>query len=141
MQPIRKFIAARSSLRCLATIVGLCLLTSYVTHLVTHDLPSVPALLENLPGSLYGAADDDKFSTRLRERFPIGSPEADLIRELWVEGFQPTSSLRAQHREALFDRVGDFLHDICHRSGYVYWSTDEAGHLTTISGNFFVDCP
>ncbi len=100
------------------------------------DFPQLPALLQNLPP--HGEA---KFSERLRDRYPIGSPETALILELWLEGFRPTTDLSAPLRKAGFDRPGDFIHDACRRRGTVNWSADAAGRLTAISGNFSVDCP
>jgi hypothetical protein len=97
----------------------------------------MPPLLRNLAG----LGDQGKLSERLRARFPIGSPEADLIRELWLEGFQPATDLRASKREAKFDRHADFPHDICHRVGSVYWTADEHGRLTEVSGRFSMTCP
>ena len=81
------------------------------------------------------------FSQKLHDRFPIGSLESDLIRELWLEGFLPTTDLRAPKRIAEFNRFGDVIHDICRRGGAVYWSADETGLLTALSGQFFVHCP
>ncbi len=121
---------------CIAMIAGASLLAVLGTRLFHSDLPQLPALLENLPP--HGEA---KFTERLRDRFPIGSPESALIQELWLEGFQPATDLSAPLRKAGFDRPGDFIHDACRRWGTVHWSAEATGRLTAISGIFSVDCP
>jgi hypothetical protein len=101
----------------------------------------MPPMLQNLPsGSPHDQANQDRFSEQVRSRFPPGSPEAELVRELSLEGFRPATDLRAPRREAVFDRLGDFIHDICRRGGSIYWSADDVGHLTAVSGSYFIDC-
>jgi hypothetical protein len=76
-----------------------------------------------------------QFDHRLAERFPVGSSEAVLIRELWLEGFQPETPLDAPEKKATFHRMGG-LSDLARRDAAVSWTTDGNGKLTSISGDY-----
>jgi hypothetical protein len=76
----------------------------------------------------------------LQSRFPIGSPEANLIRELWIEGFRPQTDLRAAQRSADWERLGDGIHDVCAESEHVAWSANTAGQITSLSGGRYTTC-
>jgi len=131
------------NIRDLALLACVGLLATCVTYLLSSPSPAMPVLLQHLAGNPLDPNSQEMFSQKLRDRFPIGSLEADLIRELWLEGFLPKTDLRAPKRIAEFNRFGEFFvtHDICRRGGQVYWSADDTGRLTAVSGQFFVDCP
>jgi hypothetical protein len=120
--------------------VGLLAICGTYLYLLSSQFPAMPPLLQHVPSTPFDPNSQEMFSQKLRDRFPIGSHEADLIRELWLEGFLPKTDLRAPKRIAEFNRFGDVIHDICRRGGEVYWSADDAGILTAVSGHFFVDC-
>jgi hypothetical protein len=121
--------------------VGLAAIVGTYIYMRSSQFPAMPPLLRNLPGNSLDPHSQEMFSQKVRDRFPVGSFEADLIRELWLEGFLPQTDLRAPKRIARFDRFGDIIHDICRRDGAVYWSADDTGHLTAVSGEFHVHCP
>jgi hypothetical protein len=77
----------------------------------------------------------EELAQRLRDRFPVGSPEAKLIHELWAEGFLPKTAWDAPQREAVFDDMGHGQY-FCRRTGEVSWSADRSGRLTSVSGQF-----
>lgn len=127
----------RPSMRTVAMVVALVvLLAAFGVRIWRADngVP-VPALLQNLEASR-DQASQDAFIRRLQDRFPVGSAEADLVRELQVEGFQ----VRAAQREASFDRRSDF-NDICRRGGNVHWTADAAGRVGSVTGGYYVHCP
>jgi hypothetical protein len=131
----------RVNIRCLAALAAAGLLAICGTYLLSPQFAAMPPLLQNIPSNYLDPSSREMFSQKLRDRFPVGSPEADLIRELWLEGFLPKTDLRAPERIAEFNRFGDVIHDICRRGGSVHWSTDDTGLLTAVSGQFFVNCP
>jgi hypothetical protein len=104
----------------------------WAVQLATHRLQEPPALLAGHPG-------DD--SALLQSRFPIGSPEANLIHELWIEGFRPQTDLRAAKRSADWARLGDVIHDVCAEYEHVDWSANAAGEITSLSGGRYTTCP
>ncbi len=97
--------------------------------------PAMPELLQNV-GDTRKDADQQAFAEKLRQRFPLGSAEADLSQELRRQGFV----IRAAQREATYDRAAG-LRDLCRRGGNVRWSADAAGTLTALTGGFYVYCP
>jgi hypothetical protein len=113
---------------------------TWAWDLAHRPFPPLPRLMQNLPASAVHGSQD-KFTERLSVRFPIGSPEAELIHELWLEHFYPLTDLRANERRATFSRMGDVIHDICRRDGTVSWTADAAGRLTAISGFYDDGCP
>jgi hypothetical protein len=98
---------------------------------------ATPAPLPNLVAGLRNPLQvgGNDFEKRLHERFPIGSPEFDLIRELWVEGFSPATGPQST-RTALWS--GDSM--VCELNARVNWAADDSGHLITLSGNYYETC-
>jgi hypothetical protein len=74
---------------CLAALAGVGPLPICGTYLLSSQFPSMPPLLQNVPGNSHDPNSQEMFSQKLRDRFPIGSLEGDLIRELCLEGFLP----------------------------------------------------
>src|SRR5262245_8469900 len=69
--------------------------------------PQSPFLLSFVPvGPPHDEAVQEGFSTRLRARFPIGSSEADLIHETWLEGFRPITNFAGRERIVAFQEQG-----------------------------------
>lgn len=100
---------------------------------------ALPPLLQGIPLSLRMTEGvSPEFTQRLNKRFPPGSPETSLIRELWLSGFRPDTDLGASQRGASVTFLGDHSY-ICRRDAYVSWSAD-SGRLTSISGTFVQTC-
>lgn len=114
----------------IAAVISLMTLTGCVILLMSLHSTPLPPLLNHL--SQHGGSQD--FAERLDRRFPVGSPEADLMRELWLEDFRPTTSLRSGLREAEFDTLGRGNFDICRTSATVMWSADDQGRLISVNG-------
>jgi hypothetical protein len=114
---------------CFAAILGAGLLVSFGTWL--YHLPQMPPLLQNLP-----PWDRKVLTARLLDRFPIGSPEADLIHQLWLEGFRPEAGWDSQRRIV---RFGSSL-IVCRLWGTVTWTAGGDGKLTGVSGSSSTDC-
>ncbi len=124
----------------LAALVLTALLASFGLRLWRFGgAPPLPALLEGL-GDSREASSQQTFVQRLRERFPPGSKEDDLVQELRKQGFQLKTEGRAPQKEASFDRAAG-LQDICRRGGNIHWSADESGKLSDVSGGYYVHCP
>jgi hypothetical protein len=118
-----------------------------VVLLIFGGLVSAFSKSELLPPLLQGIKVDQfpptnrplgEFGQRLARRFPIGSPEAALVRELWLEGFRPETALDAPERRADFVRLGN-LSDLARRDAYVSWTADSEGKLTSISGYYVAE--
>ncbi len=85
--------------------------------------PEVPALLRNLPGDYAKAGP--ALTARLRVRFPKGSDEAALVRELAAQGFTVSPPAHgADWRREAFPCV-----DIAR----IWWRA-EAGRIVAIEG-------
>ncbi|WP_342250717.1 hypothetical protein [Sphingomonas sp. OTU376] len=89
-----------------------------------------PALLRDLPGEYAKASP--ALTARLRARFPRGSDEAALIRELAAQGFtvSPPSHGADWRREGF----------PCIEIARVWWQAD-AGRITAIEGLRNAICP
>ncbi|HXY57810.1 MAG TPA: hypothetical protein VEH76_04435 [Methylocystis sp.] len=98
----------------------------------------IPALLRNLP--LLPGTGGQLFSDRLRERFPVGSPETDLIYELWREGFQLKGGFDAPERVAEYDTLGKRGFVACRISGSISWAVDDHDRLTSVTGRYWAVC-
>lgn len=126
-------------LRALALIIALGLvawISSYLTSLTLESAPDsrpLPVLAQGLPPA--NALARQQFSDRVRQRFPLGSPERALIIELWAEGFEHPGSDGAKHWASL-DR-----HDLpCRQDWTVTWTTGDRGELTAIDGTYIPSC-
>jgi hypothetical protein len=124
----------------LGLLVLAALLTAFGIRLWRFGAAApLPALLQGLPDA-HDDTSQQLFNQKLRERFPAGSLETDLISELRGEGFQLKTDARPPQRAASYDRAAG-LQDLCRRGGNVHWSTDDAGRLSDISGGYYVYCP
>lgn len=80
-----------------------------------------------------------EFDARVRTRFPIGSTEVDMTRELQREGFtrDDWSFVIGQGAEAKATRREDRF--ICRQAAYIYWRADPRGRLISIRGTYRVE--
>ena len=101
--------------------------------------PPLPPMLQTLQSDSPLRDGPRPFNELLQQRFPIGSPEAELAQKLRAEGFTSKSGPSARQQELVFQRMGG-SHDICRRDAGVTWSSDAAGQLTAISGYYIVRC-
>jgi hypothetical protein len=100
----------------------------------TWTIPPVP-LTRDLPRE--GAAISAAFDTRVKARFPIGTPVAVMALELQREKFirQDWSGLPGQEHYAEHYDGGA---PICNLIARVYWKSDEDDRLTAIRRNYEV---
>jgi hypothetical protein len=125
------------SLKIALSVVG-CALLSLGSFAAWNKPASLPPLLQGINGDSFRNTDEPgEFNHRLKERYPVGSSEAVLIRELAAEGFKLGRSPNAAIRTATFQRLGG-LSDLARRDACVSWTTDDEGRLTSISGHYFV---
>ena len=110
---------------------------AWVFTVATPAALPTPLLLQSPPSA---GAGQEWFGQRLKERFPVASSEADLIRELWLEGFVPRTNLRAERRTAEFESQKDLFRK-CRLAASVTWTADDKGQLTAIDGEFSDACP
>jgi len=129
----------KTKLKRLSGYVVVALLASGATSYWLSEEPSpIPPLLQDMPWkNFHDIAAQETIDARLLDRFPIGSPENDLIHVLWREGFRPWNDWQTLPRGAGWDRAEGF---ICRRSGVIRWSVDDSGRLTAISGQLSIDC-
>jgi hypothetical protein len=106
---------------------------------IHKPFPALPHLLDDLPSS-FEAGAHAKFTARLAARFPVGTPELQVMRALWLDGFQPVTGPQADPRSVSFTSNGDIFHEICERYSSIHWSTDSEGRLIAISGRYFMTC-
>jgi hypothetical protein len=99
---------------------------------------SLPPLLHGIKGDTLLRKDEPgKFERRLRGRFPTGSSEAALVRELLAERFKPDTAVGAAAKTAIFQRMGN-LSDLARRDASVSWTVDEEGKLASMAGHYWV---
>ena len=117
-------------------------ITIVLAGLVWLALPprEIPALCVGPSADTTDQSDASEFDQRLNARFPIGSMETALARELSSEGFHPDTTRKWPQRAAVYDRIGDFFHDICHRFAEVDWSVAGDGRIGSINGRYIVTC-
>ena len=126
--------------RAFLTVVALILVgavSSYLTRFydqLPNDSRPLPALADGL--SKINATARQEFAERIRERFPLGSPERALMLELWAEGFDRPGEGEGQRRWASLVRRSL----VCTNAWTVTWTTDDSGHLTTIDGTYIPSC-
>ena len=99
--------------------------------------PPIPVLLQAPPKG--ESPQPDWFAQRLKERFPAGASEADLLRELWLERFLPRTNRRAERRTAGFEAQKDAFRK-CRLVANVSWTADDKGLLTGIEGDYSDIC-
>ena len=104
---------------------------------VLYDLS--PAPMPPLLADLHGIPEEvpRELTRRLAARFPIGSSEADLERELGREGFGKAAGANPARQHAYFESKAW----LCLVNSEVSWSADDTGRLTWITGNYKLSCP
>jgi hypothetical protein len=127
---VRRFVAF-----ALVAVVASC--GTQAWSWLSKRTPPLPLIAQGLPGGNLSRARGDALTQQLYDRFPVGSPEFDLVRELWLEGFQPRTDLPTPQRGARFE----FSAGMCDYRLDVDWSVDGSGHLSKISGHDSLDCP
>lgn len=75
---------------------------------------------------------DASFNRAVQARFPVGSSESDLIRELVAQGFEPGWG----GRNAIYKGTPV----VCADEYAVVWDVDGADRLAKVSGNFRAIC-
>jgi hypothetical protein len=130
-----------SWLRRFAAVTIVAILASCGTRLwiwSAEPVRPLPSIAQGLPGNNYSPLRRAAFTERLNDRFPVGSAEFDLVRELWLEGFQPPTDSHPARRVARFE--GGWYYFCLHWVAVV-WGVDDSGRLTKISGEDGFDCP
>ncbi len=121
----------------LATLV--VLLASFGARLWWFgEAAPLPELLQNL-GDSGDDALQQAFIPRLNQKFPQGSDEKTLEKELRREGFKIRDDVQPPQGEASYDRAAG-LNDLCRRGGTVKWTAEE-GKLRMVTGGFYAHCP
>jgi hypothetical protein len=114
-----------------ATLVLMAL--SFGAGRMTLGARIMPEIVATLPG------DESQFSkeldARLRERFPIGTPQDKLIGYLVGANFAADWPQRDEN-EGQFTFNGLF----CDRTARVHWRVDDAGKLTNVGGAYESHC-
>jgi hypothetical protein len=117
-----------------AATLGLMLVSFEVGRHVSGGFNSLPAIARTLPG------EESEFSRelndRIRERFPIGANEDDLIGYLDSEKFTPEWRRRDGPNASFYVRQGL----ICKQIIRILWRADAAGVLTDVSGSYQSQC-
>jgi len=102
----------------------------------TWTIPPVP-LTVGLPREV--VAKSPAFDERVKARFPIGTPMAEVGLELAREKFVRQDWSPTQSGEHYADRY-DGGAPVCNFDAFVYWKTDESDRLTEIKGVYRVTC-
>ncbi len=121
---------------CAVVLTAIISVSATVIFFIGQPRPDVP-----LTASLDGNLDtiNSEFDTRVRARFPIGSSEYDMARELQREGFirDDWSFVVAQRAEAKATRREDRV--VCRQAAYIYWRANREGRLMSIRGVYRVE--
>jgi hypothetical protein len=127
--PVR---CSRQALRALGRI-GLAVVVAFSVS----SCDAVPPIARDLPSTL--ADLQPAFDQRVKERFPVGASEQEIVAELRDEGFTPldpkkwklgTFASVAAYEARRFPCVFDWT---------IYWSA-ENGKIAAIKGGFFSGC-
>jgi hypothetical protein len=94
--------------------------------------PDAPLTAE-LKGATW-AEESAAFERRLRIRFPTGSGEQLMSRELRRQGFKQVDWGGATGVEHEAERREDDF--VCNRAAYVFWRADASGQLTSVRGEY-----
>lgn len=130
----------RRSLKIALSVVG-CALLSLGSVAAWNRSASLPSLLQEISGDSFRDTDrPSAFDHRLKNRYPMGSSEAVLVRELSAEEFKLGMSSDAGTKAATFERLGS-LSDIARRDASVFWTVDDKGRLISVSGHYSVQVP
>jgi hypothetical protein len=98
----------------------------------------LPELLTNMP--IETDQLSSAFNQRIVTRFPVGSPETNLVKELQKDGFA-IKTFDGDSHIATYTHYGNFFVDPFRRDASVTWKTDSHGSINAISGTYFVTGP
>lgn len=97
-----------------------------VSRAVAPRPATLPPLADGLPRAFRDA--DRAFSARIEKAFPIGSPEADLVRTLEAQGFtRPADG----ERRAVFEQHAF----VCRLYWRVAWKADDDRRISQIEAH------
>ncbi len=94
-------------------------------------------LTDGLPREI--AAQSSAFDARVKARFPIGTPMADVGLELAREKFVRQDWIPLMNGEHYAQRY-DGGAPICNLVAWIYWKSDENYRLTAIRGLYTATC-
>ena len=98
-----------------------------VSRAVAPRPTTLPPLADGLPRPFRDA--DRAFSARIEKAFPIGSPEAELVRTLDAQGFtRPADGAR----RAVFEQHAF----VCRLSWRVAWTADDDRRISRIEAHY-----
>ena len=118
-------------------LLGVAAVSSCSTWMYTAwTTPSVP-LTMNLP--MQTAGKSPAFDARVKERFSVGTPMADVARELMREGFVRRDWNSLVGKEHFAERY-DGSAPACAFGAWIVWKSDEQDRLTEIGGTYQVTC-
>jgi len=123
----------RSSLIAATTVIAIALVALQVWNRQRPTEPVPPPLARNLPKDVPAA--DREFKARVRLRFPPGSPDAAVVRELAAEGFHLEAGRGAWRSASLKRAVYP-----CNVIWRVRWRTN-AGKVAETGAEYGLKCP
>lgn len=118
----------------LVLVAGISSSLTWFVDQLPNDARPLPALVDGLSSA--NATARQQFSDRVRERFPVDSPERSLMLELWSEGFEHPGEGEGHRHWASLER----RHLACTLAWTVTWTTDGSGELTAIDGTYIPSC-
>jgi hypothetical protein len=109
--------------------------------LLLSGCASPPPIARGLPSAFAEARP--VFDQRVRDRFPVGSAEADLQQELHRQGFtvSKTGGERAPHYLVAYEFAASRSEGTlaCKLTWTIYWSA-EAGKIANVAGDYGATC-
>lgn len=120
--------------------LGVALVSSCATRVWVWGegltIPPVP-LTRDLPQET--TARSPAFDTRVKARFPIGTPESAMGLELQSERFQRKDWDSRPSQEHVAERY-DGGAQVCNLIARIYWQSNEDGRLTAVRGAYDGTC-
>ena len=107
---------------------------SYAMGRVTIGSQGLPEIAATLPGDESDFARE--LDQRVRERFPIGTDEDQLLYYLRTQNFTPDWRRRDDPNTAYFRHQGL----ICEQTVRLNWRADASGKLTAVGGDYESHC-
>lgn len=111
-----------------ALLLPLVLLGAYILLLIETE-PERPEMFRDLPQTTVEV--ESEVDRRVKARFPIGTPEVELLAALSDMRFE-ISAGHATHDVASF---------MCPESFSIEWKLDSDRAVSEISGGYYLSCP
>ncbi|MBP0114017.1 MULTISPECIES: hypothetical protein [Bradyrhizobium] len=128
-------------LRIVAVAIGIIAALTFGLPIFFHFYRPFPNLAAGISSLSTDAEARSEFTRRLRQKFPVGSPDAILKAELDREGWGPIyiDNINDRRPPDQYVRFKRHMSLLFVEVATVAWKSDDNGNLIEISGRYFRD--